>query len=180
MACDVEIDVHVDAALLELRYQVIEAFALRGVERAPRRPAVVHDAHLLREHGVALEVRAVEVVEAHAVDSEAREARGKALRLLVRGEVRRAGEVRRVELDAPFVVDEVAALHADAPVLAGGRFEQVAHVHHVVRRIVRRHEREHPLVRNRHHRPGHHGRSRRNQSLHFGLPLPIRNSRPCR
>ena len=178
LACDVQIDVHVDAAFLELRNQVVLAVAAFGVELAARLAALVEDALLLRQHERAVGV--VEVVEAHAVDAEAGETRGEALRLLVRGEVRGAGEVRRVELEAPLVVDEVPALHADASVLPGGSGEQVAHVHHIVRRVIRRHEREHPLFRDRHRRPDHHGGSKRKQTLHFELPSPIRNIRPCR
>ena len=101
-----QVHVHVDAALLELRDQVVLPVAARGVEAALRAEVLREDARLRRQHERA--VGAVEVVEAHAVDAEAREARGEAFRLRVGGEVRGAGQVRRVEAHAALVVDEAS------------------------------------------------------------------------
>ena len=169
------VHVHVDAALLELRDQVVLAVAPLGVELPPRAEVLREDALLVREHERA--VGAVEVMEAHAVDAEAGETRGEALRLLVGGEVGGAGEVRRVQAHAPLIVDEVSVLHADAPVLPGGHVQQVAHVHHVLRRVVRRHEREHPVVR----RPRHSGRQDRHRHHRcFHVESPLLSKDNCR
>ena len=175
------VHVHVDAALLELRDQVVLAVAPLGVEPTPRAKVLREDALLLREHERA--VGAVEVVEAHAVDAEAGEARSEAFRLLVGREVGRAGEVGRVQAHAPPIVREVPVLHADAPVLSGRGVQEMAHVHHIVWSVVGDDEREHPVVRGKSRPSGdrHHRDNCRQDGFHatssicrHHLPWPLR------
>ena len=139
-ASHVEVHVHVDAALLEGGDHVVELVELRRGELALGLRVVVEDALAARIHEVL--VPGVHEVQAHAVDAEAGEARGKAVGDIVLREVRGAGEVSAVEADGAGVRHELAALHAHETMLAGRRVEEVRHAGGVVRPAIRNHERE--------------------------------------
>ena len=118
VARDVQVHVDVDSALLKGGHQVVHALEPRGVKRALRLRVQRQYALLGRHHEVA--VALVHVVKPHAVESETRKPRGEAFGLLVRREVRRARQVRCVEADAPFVVDEMSAFNPDASAIPRG------------------------------------------------------------
>jgi len=149
-ARDMQVHVDVDAALFQRRDQVIlaihrfrvqpEGLGRIRAERAGQPAAFAEDAGLRGGHEVA--VLGVEVVQPHAVDAEAREPVGRFISLRVRREVRRPGQVGRMEPDAPLVRNEPSVLHPHEPVLAGRRVEQMRHADRVVRRVIRNQKRE--------------------------------------
>ena len=149
--CHVQIHVHVDSALLELGDEIVHPLLPRRVKFTLCLWIERKDALCLRRLGrpafAEEAVFVVEKMEAYAVDAETHQTRGEAIRLFVRREVGGTREVRSVEAHASPVVHETPILYADTPVLSGGSLHEMAHVHHVVRRIVRRQERKHPFRR---------------------------------
>ena len=145
-----QVHVDVDAALFQRRDQIIltvdgigvqtEGLGRIRAERAGQPAAFAEDAGFRSGHEVA--VLSVEVVQPHAVDAETREPVGRFISLRVRREVRRPGQVGRMEPDAPLVRDEPSVLHPHEPVLAGWRVQQMRHADGVVRRVIRNQKRK--------------------------------------
>src|SRR5690606_5891054 len=105
-AADVEVDVRVDATLLQLRDEVIETVELLGVDR----DEVFFPDALGRRI-------AIHVMEAHAVHAELREAAGDLGRVLLRGEIR--GEGRIYAPDTQTLARPVLGRAADVEMSVG-------------------------------------------------------------
>ena len=138
----VEIEVHVDAALLELGDEEIETLEPLRVELEPRVAADCRErAPAAALHEVPVGWR-VEDVQTHEVEPEPREPIRGPHGVRVHRAGGRADDVHAVEADFPGVGHEALPLDPHEPVLPGRRVQECGHVHGVRRRIVRHHERK--------------------------------------